>query len=232
MTGPPPLSRSKGAPLRQPVAGLPPSIGAFALSFYCCVRFVAWIDTKISSWVLFRDIRRDLAIGRLRVVPQCGSELAVWPIALVGRSADIEPMKSLRIALVAAAMLIVAGSIASAATGGVHGGKPTASPSAAASESPEPTETEAPEAEATTSDETGTPPNFSACVGRTGLDNAICRHEALLKVMPDNPGLTNSLAHLQANLAAHAAKQAAKDAGTHGNSGTHGHSGSHGPSGS
>jgi hypothetical protein len=126
-------------------------------------------------------------------------------------------VKPLRIFLIAFVVVIVAGTIASAATGGVHG---------------EPTEIEAPEAEATTSDMTGTPPNFSACDGRTGLDNAICRHEALLKVKPDNPGLTNSLAHLQANLAAHAAKQAAKDAGMHGNSGTHENSGSHGPSGS
>jgi hypothetical protein len=100
------------------------------------------------------------------------------------------------------------------------------------SDSQEPTETEAPEAEATTSDETGTAPDFAACVGRTGLDNAICRHEALLKVKPDNPGLTNSLAHLQANAGAQAARQAAKAAGTLGNSGTHGNSGSHGPSGS
>ena len=37
-----------------------------------------------------------------------------------------------------------------------------------------------------------------------------CVHGALLKVKPDNPGLTNSLAHLQANAAAKAAKQAAK----------------------
>jgi FlaG/FlaF family flagellin (archaellin) len=146
-------------------------------------------------------------------------------------------MKPLRIILIAFAMLIVAGTIASAATGGVHG-KPTPSPSVSDSPSPEPTETEAPEpteteaseAEATTSDKTGTAPDFSACVGLTGLDNAICRHQALLKVKPDNPGLTNSLAHLQANLAAHAAKQAAKDAGT--NSGTNGNSGTHGPSGS
>ena len=136
-------------------------------------------------------------------------------------------MKPLRVLLIAFAVLIVAGTIASAATGGVHG-KPTPSPSAAGSEteSPEPTETEAPEAEETTSDETGTAPDFSACVGVTGLDNAICRHEALLKVKPDNPGLTNSLAHLQANAAAHAARKAAKAAGTHGNSGSHGPSGS------
>jgi hypothetical protein len=139
-------------------------------------------------------------------------------------------MKLLRILLIASAVLIV-GTIANAATGGVHG-KPTPSPHATVSESPEPTESEAPEAEETTSDETGTAPNFSACDGRTGLDNAICRHQALLKLKPDNPGLTTSLAHLQANLAAHAAKQAEKDAGMHGNSGTHGNSGSHGPSGS
>jgi FlaG/FlaF family flagellin (archaellin) len=148
----------------------------------------------------------------------------------VGRPADTEPMKLLRILLIAFAVVIV-GTLANAATGGVHG-KPTPSPSAAVSDSPEPTETEAPDDEATTSDEAGTAPNFAACEGRTGLDNAICRHEALLKVKPDNPGLTNSLAHLQANLAAHAAKQAAKDAGMHGNSGTHGNSGSHSPSGS
>ena len=136
-------------------------------------------------------------------------------------------MKPLRVLLIACAVLIVAGTIANAATGGVHG-KPTPSPSAAGSdsESPEPTETEAPEVEATTSDETGTAPDFAACVGQTGLDNAICRHEALLKVKPDNPGLTNSLAHLQANAAAHAAKLAGKAAGTHGNSGSHGPSGS------
>jgi hypothetical protein len=149
-------------------------------------------------------------------------------MALVGRSADIEPMKPLRIILIALAVLIVGGTIASAATGGFHG-KPTPSssfsdteteaPEPTGTEAPGATETEAPGAEATTSDKSGTAPDFSACRGLTGLDNAICRHEALLKVKPDNPGLTNSLAHLQANLAAQAA-------------GTHGKSGSHGPSGS
>jgi hypothetical protein len=150
-------------------------------------------------------------------------------------------MKPLKILLIAFAALVVAGTIASAATGGTHG-KPTPSPSVTISvspspepsetEAPEPTETEAPEAEATTSGKTGTASDFSACVGLRGLDNAICRHEALLKVKPNNRGLANSLAHLQANAAAHAAKQAAKAAVTHGNAGTHGHSGSHGPSGS
>ena len=145
-------------------------------------------------------------------------------------------MKPLRIFLIAFAVLIVAGTIASAATGGVHG-KPTPSPSVSPSpeptetEAPEPSTAEAPEAEAT-SDETGTAPDFSACVGLRGLDNAICRHEALLQVKPDNPGLTNSLAHLQANAAAKAARQAAKAAGMHGNSGPHRNSGSQGPRGS
>jgi hypothetical protein len=136
-------------------------------------------------------------------------------------------MKPLRVFLIAFAVLIVAGTIASAATGGVHG-KPTSSPSATVSDSPLPesTETEAPEAEATTSDESGTSPDFSGCDGITGLDNAICRHEALLKVKPDNPGLTNSVAHLQANRAAQADRKAAKAAGTHGKSGAHGPSGS------
>jgi hypothetical protein len=136
-------------------------------------------------------------------------------------------MKPLRLLLIAFAVLVVAGTIASAAIGGVH-----SSTGHTETEAPEPTETEAPEAEATTSDKSGTAPDFSACDGRTGFDNAICRHDALLKVKPDNPGLTNSLAHLQANAAAKAAREAAKAAGTHGNSGTRGNSGSHGPSGS
>ena len=142
-------------------------------------------------------------------------------------------MKPLRIVLIAIAVLIVGGTIASAATGGVHG-KPTPSPSIAdtETEAPEPTETEAPKAEETTSEESGTAPDFSACDGLTGLDNAICRHEGLLRIKPDNPGLTNSLAHLQANLAAKAEREAAKAAGEHGKSGSHRKSGSHGPSGS
>jgi hypothetical protein len=152
-------------------------------------------------------------------------------------------MKPLKIFLIALAMLAVAGTIASAATGGVHG-SPTLSPPVAVSDSPspepteteapepteteapEPTETEAPQVEATNSDKTGTAPDFSACDGLTGLDNAICRHEALLKVKPDNPGLTNSLDHLQANLAAKADRKAAHAAATHGKSGSHDHAGS------
>lgn len=48
----------------------------------------------------------------------------------------------------------------------------------ALSDSPEPAETEAPGAEATTSDKSGTALDFSACDGLTGLDIAICRHQS------------------------------------------------------
>jgi hypothetical protein len=49
------------------------------------------------------------------------------------------------------------------------------------------------------SEDGGQKPDFSACEGMTGLDNAICRHEALLVVHPDSEGLQNALDHLRAN---------------------------------
>jgi hypothetical protein len=55
--------------------------------------------------------------------------------------------------------------------------------------------------------------DFTACEGLTGLDNAICRHEALLVVHPDNPGLQHSLTHLQENKAQHEAKAGSHDGG-------------------
>ncbi len=55
--------------------------------------------------------------------------------------------------------------------------------------------------------------DFTACEGLTGLDNAICRHEALLVVHPDNPSLQNSLTHLQENKASHEAKAGEEDGG-------------------
>ena len=39
-------------------------LGALVLGFYWSVRLVAWLDIKISSRQLFRDIRRELGIGR------------------------------------------------------------------------------------------------------------------------------------------------------------------------
>jgi len=55
--------------------------------------------------------------------------------------------------------------------------------------------------------------DFSSCEGMTGLDNAICRHEALLVVHPDNHGLQNSLTHLQENKASHEANAGEEDGG-------------------
>jgi hypothetical protein len=48
--------------------------------------------------------------------------------------------------------------------------------------------------------------DFTACKGLTGLDNAICRQEALLAVHPDNQGLQNSLTRLLELRAEHEAK--------------------------
>jgi hypothetical protein len=48
--------------------------------------------------------------------------------------------------------------------------------------------------------------DLRACEGLTGLDSAICRHEALLEVHPDNQGLQNSLTHLLETKAEHEAK--------------------------
>lgn len=119
---------------------------------------------------------------------------------------------------------------------------PTESPSPDASETPEPSESpdpsDSPDAESGNVD-------FSTCDGKTGLDNAICRHEALLAIHPDNPGLENSWERLQVVQATQAAKHAEKttsdgtDTTTSGGTGTdtssesdtgggHGHSGEHG----
>ena len=63
----------------------------------------------------------------------------------------------------------------------------------------------------------GAAPDFSSCVGLTGLRIVICRHEVLLLLHPGNQGLANSLAHLRANLAKHEAHDAAKSSHGHGN---------------
>jgi hypothetical protein len=94
--------------------------------------------------------------------------------------------------------------------------------------------------------EQGEPPSngvdFTACQGLTGLENAICRHEALLAVHPDNHGLQNSLAHLQEIKAEHEANSSEKDGGpstanghghgqsggSHGTAGGNGNAGGHG----
>jgi hypothetical protein len=145
-----------------------------------------------------------------------------------------------RIITTALAVVVVGATIASA-TPGLFAAKdkkddltpsptltptPSETPSPTETPSPEPTETPSPEPSDTSDgDGWGTAPDFSACVGLTGLENAICRHEALLEVHPDNHGLQNSLTHLQANLAKHQAAE-------HGPSGEHGSAATHGPSGS
>jgi hypothetical protein len=82
--------------------------------------------------------------------------------------------------------------------------------------------------------------DFTACEGLTGLDNAICRHEALLVVHPDNQRLQNSLDHLQENEAkqeaspgeGHPGDDPSGDGSTGGSSSGHGQSGeSHGSGG-
>lgn len=85
----------------------------------------------------------------------------------------------------------------------------------------------------------GTGPDFSSCAGLRGLDNAICRHQVLLALKPDNQGLANSLTHLLANAAKHLGAASTGDGTSaacpghscdpHGHSGDpHGSSGSHG----
>lgn len=134
----------------------------------------------------------------------------------------------IRTLLSALAMVIVAGTLASAAPSfraafDVAPAADEASPPPEVSPSPEvspeptsspevePTETPSPEPSETSSP--GPPgdvegdsaaPDFSGCAGLVGLENAICRHEALLALRPDDPGLANALEHLVANLAKHA----------------------------
>ena len=131
--------------------------------------------------------------------------------------------RSLRILTTAFALVIVAGTIASAAPGlraALEDVDPTETiaPEVETEDvAPEPVETESvdPETEVEAEDTDGetevdgeSGPDFSVCDGKTGLDNAICRHEVLLggeasvdaeSGDPSNDGLENSLAHLQGN---------------------------------
>jgi hypothetical protein len=125
--------------------------------------------------------------------------------------------------MLALAALIVAGTVASAATSfdEVPEPEPTVSPSPTV----EPTVSPSPEAEPVLEvDEgeesvEGKTPDFSRCKeeGFTGLENAICRHQELLDVKPGHQGLMNALDHLYANRDKKAEKWAEKhgeDAGT------------------
>lgn len=132
-------------------------------------------------------------------------------------------MKLLRTLVTALAAVIVAGTVASAAPPLREAFDADPAPEVSVSPEPSPETTDPPETEPTeaptappSASETSPPgsddvgedasvaPDFSACVGLTGLENAICRHEALLLVKPDNPGLPNALDQLLANQARHA----------------------------
>ncbi|HEX5949638.1 MAG TPA: hypothetical protein VFZ96_01440 [Actinomycetota bacterium] len=138
-------------------------------------------------------------------------------------------MKLLRTTMMALAALIVAGTVASAATSfdEVPDPEPTVSPSPTAEPTVSPSPEAEPAVETTEGVETtesvesveGKTPDFSRCKGDgyTGLANAICRHEELLEVKRDHQGLQNALDHLTANQEAKAERWAEKhgeDVGT------------------
>jgi len=141
-------------------------------------------------------------------------------------------MRPLRILLIAMAAVVVAGAVASASPDIRAAFDDEPNPEVPAAPSPEPaditepaespdpgppeapspepaaTETETSGDDEAVVDEASAAPNFSACVGLRGLENAICRHEALLAAQPDNLGLQNALTQLEANLAKHEEKHA------------------------
>ena len=134
-------------------------------------------------------------------------------------------MKILRTLVTALAAVIVAGTVASAAPPLLTAldAEPTPEVSVTPSQTPSPEPTDPPESEPTeapspspSASETSSPPgsgeasdgdsaapDFSACEGLTGLENAICRHRALLAVDLENEGLQNALQHLLDNQARH-----------------------------
>lgn len=62
--GLPPSVQEHGEPLG--LSGALLLVGFLALAFCKAVRFVAWIDVKLSSRKLFWEIRRELGIGNDR----------------------------------------------------------------------------------------------------------------------------------------------------------------------
>jgi hypothetical protein len=108
------------------------------------------------------------------------------------------------------AVLVVLGMVATAASGSRADPSdvptPTVAPSTPSEEpsESEAPETEKPEAKGEATDRPSGSPDFSACDGLTGLNNATCRHTALLKLQPANTGLANAMSRLQANADRHA----------------------------
>lgn len=118
-------------------------------------------------------------------------------------------MKLLRTLVTALAAVIVAGTVASAApplraafdaeptpevSVSPEAPQPTDPPETESTEAPSPSpsqsETSPPVGDA--SEDASGSPDFSACVELTGLDNAICRHEALLAIRLESAGLDST----------------------------------------
>ncbi len=122
-------------------------------------------------------------------------------------------MKLLRTLVAALAAVIVAGTVASAApplraafdaeptpevSVSPEAPQPTDPPGSGSTEAalPSPSQSETSPAVDEANEDASGSPDFSACVELTGLDNAICRHEALLVLRPENRGLQTSIARL------------------------------------
>lgn len=131
-------------------------------------------------------------------------------------------MKPMRILLAAFAVVVVAGAVAQAAR--QH---PTVTPVSHArpatmlssgTDSAGPSESEPAESDPSAGDSASAAvPDFTACAGLTGLDNAICRVQANDVAHP-NTGLVNALSHLQANQAAQASRATSASTSAPGNS--------------
>lgn len=66
-------------------------------------------------------------------------------------------------------------------------------------------------------------PDFSSCTGLTGLDNAICRHEVLIALHPENEGVQHSLERLLENRARHDEATSPGGSADHANGNGHTH---------
>ncbi len=132
-------------------------------------------------------------------------------------------MKPIRIVLAAFAAVLVAGAVAQAARQQptptpVSHARPATILSSSGTDSTDPGESE-PAGPSTdgTGPASAAVPDFTACAGLTGLDNAIC-HVQANNVAHPNTGLANALSHLQANQAAQASRLASASASSPGNS--------------
>jgi len=122
-------------------------------------------------------------------------------------------VKLLRTLVTAFAAVIVAGTVASAApplraafdaeptpevSVSLDAPQPTPPPGSESTEAPppSPSQSEISPLVGDASEGASGSPDFSACAEATGLDNAICRHEALLLIRPENRGLQTSIARL------------------------------------